>query len=63
MSGIMKIVTRDEYEYLPQIHIELLEKYNTSEQGPWLQNLIDKIKTDPDEVWMLEFTPKKIFLY
>ena len=63
MSGIVKIVTRDNYKDLPKIHIELLEKYNTPEQGPWLQNLIAKIKSDPDDVWMVEFTPEKIFLY
>ncbi|MCH8906310.1 MAG: hypothetical protein IH840_04395 [Candidatus Heimdallarchaeota archaeon] len=63
MSGSVRIATRHDYEDLPQIHIDLLEKYDHPEQGRWIPDLIDKIKTDPDDVWMLEFTPEKTLLY
>ena len=63
MTGNMKEVTANEMPDLHKIHVLLLEKYMNPKQGKWLSDLIEKLKTKPNDTWMLQFTPGNLRHY
>ena len=63
MTGIMRLVTLNDVPDLNSIHIRLLEKYLTNDQDQWVIDLIEKLKGEPEDTWMLRYTPTTIRTY
>ena len=59
VSGQAKIVSYNDNNSIPEIHIKLLEKYAFKGQPAWMNNLIEKIQQDPQDTWLIEITPEK----
>lgn len=63
MTGTMEIITEKDEPSIHDIHIKLLEKYNSPDQDKWVVDLIGKLKEKPENTWMLRFTASKIRNY
>lgn len=63
VSGKAKIVSNSENDNIAQTHIKLLEKYNFKGAPKWIEDLIAKIKKDPESTWLIEITPQKFFIF
>lgn len=63
ISGDASIVSWNENNRIAGIYISLLEKYNVPNQGSWIHELIQYWKDHPDEAWLIEIRPQKIFYF
>jgi hypothetical protein len=62
ISGKAKIVSFQEVSNISDIHLALLQKYNQSKIN-WIENLIQKLKSNPELAWLIEITPEMVYTY
>ncbi|MHA2503038.1 MAG: hypothetical protein ACXAE3_09220 [Candidatus Kariarchaeaceae archaeon] len=63
MTGTMELVDDTSVDNIHELHIKLLEKYNSADQEIWVGELIEKLRGKPEGTWMLRFTPGRLRFY
>jgi len=63
ISGTAKIVTQKENQDVAMIKKKLYEKYNAEGQADWVQARIQALEDDPDDAYIVEITPEKVYTY
>lgn len=63
ISGDPRIVTTNDREGVAELEIKLLKKYNTPDKQNWIDNLIKKLENEPENAWLIEINPNKLYTY
>ncbi|MHA2029031.1 MAG: hypothetical protein ACW99A_19850 [Candidatus Kariarchaeaceae archaeon] len=63
VTGSASIKTAADIPNIAEIQIKLLSKYNIPEKHDWIDLLIDKLKKDPKNAWLIEIVPQHLYRY